>query len=245
MNRAILGTTIWVVIVVLLASYNLFTDFPGRLNLNELGDFVAGAMSPLAIFWLVMVYLQQRKEMRDQVEQTRDIAIQTQKQVEKMDEQFHKQFEPFLVCLQVGANEVTNNEIEGFILVENIGETARDFRFDSSICDEIKVNFKKFDLAERKAGDRRTNFRDAVYVAKGQQFYIYLNIPFKNDTEKYSEYSINIYYKDMLNRQYQLPINYQLSGDLPKGEVFYGTQKTQFGWNKVFTEPAIKIAPLL
>lgn len=90
-------TIVWV-FVVSLKVYNHLQVSPRILGLNGLGDFVAGAMSPLAIFWLVMVYLQQRKEMREQVAQTKFIAIETRKQVEVMEKDLAIQHEPLFVC---------------------------------------------------------------------------------------------------------------------------------------------------
>jgi hypothetical protein len=37
----------------------------GTLELNELGDFLAGAFGPLAIFWLVLGFFQQGQELRN------------------------------------------------------------------------------------------------------------------------------------------------------------------------------------
>lgn len=39
-----------------------------QLKLNEVGDFLAGAFGPLAIFWLVLGFFQQGKELRNSVE---------------------------------------------------------------------------------------------------------------------------------------------------------------------------------
>ncbi|MEP2534057.1 hypothetical protein [Shimia sp.] len=39
-----------------------------HLKLNELGDFLAGAFGPLAIFWLVLGFFQQGKELRNSVD---------------------------------------------------------------------------------------------------------------------------------------------------------------------------------
>lgn len=114
----------WFMLIIGMAYYNYSLNSPKTVNLNELGDFFAGATSPLAIFWLVMVYLQQRKEMRAQVAQTEKIAHETQKQVEVMDLQFKKQYEPFFVCHDVKADMFTKvNQERGFrasITVENI-----------------------------------------------------------------------------------------------------------------------------
>jgi hypothetical protein len=118
---AITCTAGWVLIIVLMAGYNLWGS-PNTVKLNELGDFVGGAMSPVAVFWLVMVYLQQRKEMREQVQQTENIAKETQRQVSLMDEQFMKQYEPLFVCQVV---EFRNGDkFLPRIIVDNIGGTA-------------------------------------------------------------------------------------------------------------------------
>lgn len=38
------------------------------LRLNEVGDFLAGLLSPLAIFWIVLGFFQQGRELRNSVE---------------------------------------------------------------------------------------------------------------------------------------------------------------------------------
>ena len=64
-QRTLLGSTvsaIWCLGFVALLFYKRNTL--GSLTLNEWGDFFAGAMAPLALFWLVMGYLQQGEELR-------------------------------------------------------------------------------------------------------------------------------------------------------------------------------------
>jgi hypothetical protein len=46
------------------------------LKLNELGDFLAGAFSPVAFFWLVLGFFQQGKELRLQVEELKNSVEQ-------------------------------------------------------------------------------------------------------------------------------------------------------------------------
>ena len=60
------------------------TDF-ADLELNEVGDYLAGAFAPLAFLWLVVGYLQQSAELRlqvteltHQVNATRDLAMAAQ-----------------------------------------------------------------------------------------------------------------------------------------------------------------------
>lgn len=91
-------TIIYVLLIVISAIFNNWFGFQKQLNLNEFGDFMAGTMSPLAIFWLVMVYMQQRKEMREQVEHTEKIAKETKEQVKIMKREFNIKNEPLLAC---------------------------------------------------------------------------------------------------------------------------------------------------
>jgi hypothetical protein len=92
------ATLIYFIVILFIASLNYYFGPNSRVNLNELGDFFAGAMSPLAIYWLVMVYMQQRKEMRGQVEQTELIAKETREQVEVMKKEFTIKHDPLFVC---------------------------------------------------------------------------------------------------------------------------------------------------
>ena len=50
-----------------------------QLKLNELGDFLAGAFGPLAIFWLVLGFFQQGHELRLQVQ---ELALSVEQQKE-------------------------------------------------------------------------------------------------------------------------------------------------------------------
>ncbi|WP_421701413.1 hypothetical protein [Aliiroseovarius sp.] len=54
------------------------------LELNELGDFLAGAFGPLAIFWLVLGFFQQGEELRNSVKtlelQAKELASSVEQQ---------------------------------------------------------------------------------------------------------------------------------------------------------------------
>lgn len=58
----ILVTIIYSVLIYCLITPQL--DKFGTLPLNELGDFLAGVFGPLAIFWLILGFLQQGKELQ-------------------------------------------------------------------------------------------------------------------------------------------------------------------------------------
>jgi hypothetical protein len=56
------------------------------LELNEVGDFLAGLFGPLAIFWIVLGFFQQGKELKNSVEtlklQARELAASVEQQKE-------------------------------------------------------------------------------------------------------------------------------------------------------------------
>ncbi len=69
-----------------LGLYFKATSFGNRLDLNELGDFLAGVVGPLALFWLVLGFFQQGKELQNSVAalrlQTRELKASVKQQSE-------------------------------------------------------------------------------------------------------------------------------------------------------------------
>lgn len=57
-----LATSIYLSAVIITVSWRM-PEF-SALPLNELGDFLAGVFGPLAVFWLVLGYYQQSRELR-------------------------------------------------------------------------------------------------------------------------------------------------------------------------------------
>lgn len=79
----------------------------GSLNLNNFGDFLAGAFGPLAIFWLVLGFFQQGAELRNSIKsldlQTRELnaSVMQQKEVAQISkEQFQLQETEFNFAIQ-------------------------------------------------------------------------------------------------------------------------------------------------
>lgn len=104
------------------------------LSLNELGDFLAGAFGPLAIFWVVLGFFQQGAELRNSVDtlkmQAEELRLSVEQQKElvgvtretlkhekllsaKQEQQYKASIQPnFLVTLAGGSangSKVTNN----------------------------------------------------------------------------------------------------------------------------------------
>jgi hypothetical protein len=72
-------TILWCAFVTLYVLYAWATGHDA-LSLNELGDFLAGSVAPLALIWLVLGYYQQGQELRMQREelanQREELALQ-------------------------------------------------------------------------------------------------------------------------------------------------------------------------
>ena len=58
----ICGTLAWAIIIALLLTLNVNPLL--SLRPNELGDFLAGAVAPLAFLWLVVTVFQQHRELK-------------------------------------------------------------------------------------------------------------------------------------------------------------------------------------
>ncbi|MCF4997351.1 hypothetical protein GIW70_10975 [Pseudomonas syringae] len=56
------GTSVYVVIILTTVAFK-FESFL-NLKLNELGDFLAGALGPIALLWLVLGFFQQGRELK-------------------------------------------------------------------------------------------------------------------------------------------------------------------------------------
>lgn len=81
-------TIIAVILSITWAAFFLFLLYWKRenvttLTLNEWGDFFAGAAAPIALFWLVLGYIQQGEELRLNTEALRAQQEELRRQVEE------------------------------------------------------------------------------------------------------------------------------------------------------------------
>lgn len=120
-----------------------------RLELNALGDFLAGVFSPLAFLWLVLGFLQQGEELRQNGEALRLQAEELRKSVEHQDQlvvatREQVEFEKSMVERQAqqlakkerpifhmsGGSNSGSSHTDGrtySFQIQNIGERATDF----------------------------------------------------------------------------------------------------------------------
>lgn len=79
-------TVIWVIAVIVVPFFCLTDKLPSHLN--EWGDYLAGAFSPLAFFWLIMGYLQQGEELKNSIKEQRNSVEEQRKLYEIQEKQF-------------------------------------------------------------------------------------------------------------------------------------------------------------
>lgn len=155
-------------------------------NLNEFGDFIAGAFAPLAFFWLVRGFYQQGKGLEQNSEALKMQAIELKKTTEALElqvkemkasveqqsrlaqvyedelQQKHFQVQPNLdYSFQLlreyfRGGPITDEEntvvstyeekiVELKLVVENLGEMARNLNVKSTTYPYIRKNEPKFD----------------------------------------------------------------------------------------------------
>ena len=107
-----------------------------EMDLNEWGDFLAGAFAPLAFFWLVIGYFQhgkelrlntkalktQEEELRRQVKETARLVDATGEEVRFLQERERREAMPDLVSTGGGATASDGTLID----LQNRGAEVRD-----------------------------------------------------------------------------------------------------------------------
>ena len=125
------------------------------IPLNEFGDFLAGVFGPLMLFWLILGYIQQQKELRQNTKALQLQADELKRSVEQYTQlvkvagkQFEIDSELLDLQLKKGVREAhpgffvigaglfgTNGVTKRFkIIIENKGQPASSVRFHSEPC---------------------------------------------------------------------------------------------------------------
>lgn len=90
-KKALIATGIYVLVVVLLSLYQ-HENF-AKLALNELGDYLAGAFGPLALFWVVVGYFQQGEELRNNANELAASVAELKRQADTNQKRFESERE--------------------------------------------------------------------------------------------------------------------------------------------------------
>lgn len=104
-----------------------------ELKLNEIGDLIAGALTPLAVIWLIAGFFLQANELSLQVAELTQ-QVKATKQLAKTSEQSTRlrinEAQPMFKIYPLGGNDRT---FPGGFRLYNFGETARDLKIGQTL----------------------------------------------------------------------------------------------------------------
>jgi len=214
-------TIVYFTVVFLIALVNWLMGSSSRVNLNELGDFFAGAMSPLAIFWIVMVYRQQRQEMRE-------ISKSAKEQVEVMQKQLNSSYRPLLFCFNYNYSPADETKGTCGLTIHNAGGLAMDMRVE--LMDRVSSGSQDtvfFQRTVERPPEQNKEGRwkldkvsktETVYIDKGERLTILI---FMEDSSRRPAFTV--YFKDTLDEKYTWTGKY--GKEMSHREVFDGRPK--------------------
>lgn len=112
------------------------------MELNSVGDFLAGAFGPIAFFWLILGFMQQGAELRVSADALRmqadELKASVQQQTALVEAQqislrnYERSLEPLLVLKYHGAQDIEGDSYAHFSLV-NVGPYCEDVSVRLSI----------------------------------------------------------------------------------------------------------------
>lgn len=116
------------------------------LELNELGDFLAGAFGPIAFLWLVLGFLQQGRELRLQVEELNRSVKQQTVMAEAATEQIKSQKAALDIQIWQHENSISPSfdvQIFPMYVPNRMGKTSSVIRITNraAVVDGIEVIF--------------------------------------------------------------------------------------------------------
>ncbi|MBX7456865.1 hypothetical protein K3152_01250 [Qipengyuania sp. 1NDH17] len=181
------------------------------LKPNELGDFLAGAFSPLAFLWLVLGFLQQGQELRIQaielnnaVEQSRQLVDVTRSQLD-LDRQSvaltfekEKELRAPQFRLSGGVTMISGNDVKFKYTITNVGGE----------CTDIV-------LYRRDAEGPMKELRKVDHLRKDSNFEVSLRL----DVNKYPSWQFVLQYKDEDGQAHQRSSNVQYEVQGAKHDV--------------------------
>ncbi|QNV68338.1 hypothetical protein F7661_22810 [Pseudomonas sp. CFA] len=165
-----MGKVLAVIGVVLTVAYALFSwwlvgdriQLLRTMNLNEVGDFLAGAFGPLAILWLVLGFFQQGIELRQGTDalrmQAKELNNSVAQQYEMVKAQkaslvnYERTLEPFL-HLAVGDAGWREGNFYVSLNISNAGD----------YCEPVRVKILATDSHERNADPLISGASTAVW----------------------------------------------------------------------------------
>lgn len=99
-----------------------------KLTANALGDFLAGSVAPVAVFWLIIGFFQQQKELHQNTEALNRQGDYLKKQIKHFKEEARPEM-IFLNCLVSGIHDPASITLH----FKNVGGEAIDVHFRATI----------------------------------------------------------------------------------------------------------------
>ncbi|WP_143516488.1 hypothetical protein [Pseudomonas sp. B14(2017)] len=144
------------------------------MELNSIGDFLAGVFSPLAFLWLVLGFIQQglelrissdalklqAQELRESVTQQTELAIATKLSLRNQEISFEPVFQVTFNGLREVHDESGACEVCSFVML-NGGAACEQVRASLMMEDGSESRFLKFPLIAR-GESVRVDFVDAI-----------------------------------------------------------------------------------
>ena len=171
-------------------------------NLNEFGDFIAGAFAPLAFFWLVRGYYQQGKELQQNTEALNLQAQELQNSVQEQKNLFtlqqdeikakHFAVRPFF------SFSVSKLEMESVVIDEYWNEKGE-------LAGELDADIGRFKLIVKNLGESARHFS---IVDQSDNLHIY-NI-FEVSKESVNEITLLVNPDEMEDLQKNQPLERRL-----------------------------------
>ncbi|WP_049696063.1 hypothetical protein [Pseudomonas fulva] len=127
------------------------------MELNSVGDFLAGAFSPLAFLWLVLGFAQQGlelrissdtlklqvKELNESVAQQKELAIATKETLKNQELSFDPVLQLKFTGLSEALDEGDQHEVCGFE-IHNVGATCE--HVNAKIIDDYGLVLKEYNF---------------------------------------------------------------------------------------------------
>ncbi|WP_417552896.1 hypothetical protein [Marinomonas fungiae] len=122
-------------LLILLVNFR-YAEGEKTLDLNEIGDYLAGSFSPLAFGWLVYGYLMQNRELKNQLNQfKKNLNFQIESKESKENE-INKKSQP-LIEIEEKKNNSNGTSFIISCLQEELNDTFREQQWSSSIIENL------------------------------------------------------------------------------------------------------------
>lgn len=212
-------------------------------DLNEVGDFLAGAFSPLAFFWLVVGYFQQghelnqntnalrmqHDELKESVAQAKQMVAINREELDALKQERHETVEAMVRATYVDFRLISQGT-QKHMYAEKLARVTAGFDLFNYGADALNVRFVQTDgvarMTDSSIGHLRTNGKFSVGG--------YIDNPTVDDSDWYLFLAVNIQYQDTKGRDYLSPFEVWLRTSSTQPHF---TEKVSVGITRVIDGP--------